>query len=82
MNSYRLCAVKLGFKDISFRSNVKNVRLCYLGYRLLVRNYTSSLLATNISAYKMCSFMGQDAPGVGVRLHEGGVLPEICGYFY
>ena len=44
MNSYRLCAVKLGFKDISFRSNVKNV-LCYLGYRLLVRNNTSSLLA-------------------------------------
>ena len=56
MNSYRLCAVKLGFKDISL-SNVMDL-LWYLGYRLLVRNDTNSLLATNTCRLKMCLFMG------------------------
>ena len=53
MNSYRLCAVKLGFKDIYFRSSVMNV-LWYLGYCILVRNDTNSLLATNTCRLQKC----------------------------
>ena len=65
------CAVKLGFKDISFRSNVMNM-LWYLGYRLLVRNYTNSLLATNHCLLYNVFIHGQDAPGVGLTPSHSG----------